>query len=235
MTVLVCDDREDDLALAVEAIDTLYHGDVQITQASRLSYAKHLLREHPFELIVLDLSYPDSEAQETWYSIKPLIREASVIIYSAYLDHWLMLHLIHSGVQHFIDKCNQSMITHETAITSIQREVLKLMAIRSRTAIEPTRAELLERIQEIEVQMRRLSHLIFEGNGDSLMTQNRLMTEAIRDIRTDLMEIKPQVSTMVQMRWGTMDKIVVSIIGTLGAGGLALLASWLNRWLKPIP
>ena len=231
MNILAVDNREADLTLVVDALHALYPDDCTITQATRLSYARQLLRENTYDLIVLDLSYPDSLDYETWWNIRPLIHDSSVIIYSAYLDEQVMLPLIYEGVHHFVDKCNPNMIGREGAIQAIRREVLKLMAIKSHAVVAPSPAEVIERLVAIETQVRSMERSLYRGNGvDSLVTQMRTMAMAVTEVRADVSELKPLVNALAQLRLGRWTQIILATVMILGA----LIGPWAaSHWAKP--
>jgi diguanylate cyclase (GGDEF)-like protein/PAS domain S-box-containing protein len=101
--VLLIEDNLADARLVQELLSD-YYLDFQIIHAQRLSEAKSLLNEAPFDVILLDLSLPDSHGLQSLDEIMKHAPDTPVVVMTGTDDHELAMLALKKGAQDYLAK-----------------------------------------------------------------------------------------------------------------------------------
>jgi PAS domain S-box-containing protein len=78
--------------------------DFKVRHVSRLADALQLLRENPFDVILLDLNLEDSAGYDTFCSILPAAASAAILVLSGSDDEELAIRTVREGAQDYLVK-----------------------------------------------------------------------------------------------------------------------------------
>jgi len=154
LKVLLIEDNAADADLVCEYLD-ISELDYEVTLAKRLSEALALIAERSYDLILLDLSLPDSNGIATLSAVSEPLKDAVIIILTGADDEQLSLTALKAGAQDYLDK------------DTLSSDILKRSI---RYALE--RSYLLRRVEANaqEVQDREsLLRCIFDSNTDAML------------------------------------------------------------------
>ncbi len=104
LSILIIEDNPPELFLMESMLRSLPINVKAIHPASRISEACSLLEEHAIDLVLLDLSLPDSSGIASFLRIKPLVQHIPVIILSGLSDAALVLEALQEGAQDYLIK-----------------------------------------------------------------------------------------------------------------------------------
>jgi signal transduction histidine kinase/ActR/RegA family two-component response regulator len=103
LQILLVEDSEGDFFLVHEYLKEVY-SDVIITHCWRLSEAKECLNKEHFDIILLDLTLPDSNGQESVKEIMDLVNGAPLVVLTGYADKNFAIDTMQLGVQDYLIK-----------------------------------------------------------------------------------------------------------------------------------
>lgn len=125
--------------------------ELKIKTASSLTESKELLHQEIFDCVLLDLTLPDSQAEDTFHSVHSLIPETSIIVTSGTSDSLLALDAVKNGAQDFLLK---SELTPNLLLKTIQFSIE-----RKKQLIEAEEKE-----STLRLQISDLVHTITQQN-----------------------------------------------------------------------
>jgi signal transduction histidine kinase len=102
--VLLVEDSPSDAHLLQEALHDSCPGQFEITLADRWSEADRTLTHARFDVVLLDLSLPDSSGQNTVLRAQAKASGLPIIILTAHPDEVTALHALREGVQDYLVK-----------------------------------------------------------------------------------------------------------------------------------
>lgn len=102
INVLLVEDNPVDVLLAKDALEDSQQFDV--TVAERLSTALELLKNHRFDVVLLDLGLPDCQGLETFIKLRQGNSSIPVIVMTAKDDNELALRAVREGAQDYLVK-----------------------------------------------------------------------------------------------------------------------------------
>ena len=153
--ILLVEDNPDDVRLLHETLTETDLVQFSLTHVERLNPAIERLRENDFDLLLLDLSLPDSQGLDTLIQAHLRIPDVPIIVLTGVHDEELALKTVQGGAQDYLVK---GQINHMLLVRTI------------RYAIERHRLR-----QELEKQMIALLHSearfykMIEHNADSII------------------------------------------------------------------
>lgn len=102
--VLLVEDNATDALLARDEMAHALHATFVVEQAQRLRTALALLTEKTFDVILLDLSLPDSEGLATFSGLQAAAPGVPVVVLSHRADEQLALQAVQAGAQDYLVK-----------------------------------------------------------------------------------------------------------------------------------
>jgi PAS domain S-box-containing protein len=152
--ILLFEDNAADADLVAEYLDLSQLG-VEVTTAKRLADGTRLLKNQPFDIVLLDLSLPDSRGIDTLRAVMDAASEEVIIVLTGANDEQLSLQALHVGAQDYLFK---DRLSGEVLRRSIRYALERANLTRS---LEAHTAE----IEYREALLRR----IFDANTDAML------------------------------------------------------------------
>lgn len=124
--VLLIEDNPGDARLLQEHLIEVKSVQFELLQADRLSQGLELLQTNTFDVILLDLSLPDTQGLETFDQLYDRVRNTPIVVITGLNDETIAINAVQSGAQDYLVK---DQVTGDVLARAI------------RYAIERTRAE----------------------------------------------------------------------------------------------
>lgn len=153
-TVLLIEDNREDTLLIQEMLGEAMEGVFDLKEADRLQAGLKLLAEDEIDVVLLDLSLPDSKGLDTFFRVHAQAKDMPIVVMTVLDDEEMAVKAVHEGAQDYLVK---------------RRVDGHLLARSIRYAIERQR-------MLVELQQER------EKLKDSLDKLQRVMEEIIRAI-----------------------------------------------------
>jgi PAS domain S-box-containing protein len=102
--ILIVEDNETDAFLLQETLKEVGSRNMELMVAARMSDALRLLDEHRFDVILSDLSLPDSQGLDTFNRLHAHSAETPIILLTGLEDESLGLEAVRAGAQEYIVK-----------------------------------------------------------------------------------------------------------------------------------
>jgi len=127
LKILLVEDNEGDFLLVEEYLKEVF-SHVEIEHCWRISEAKKSLGENKFDIILLDLTLPDSNGKESVREIMELVNGTPVVVLTGYADKHFAIDTIELGVQDYLIKDDVSPTILQKSISySIERNKIQLL------------------------------------------------------------------------------------------------------------
>ena len=104
LKVLLVEDNDGDAYLVVEALEESTMCRFALTRVFRLSEALTYLKASSFDVVLLDLSLPDSRGIETFRKLKPYVDHLPIVVLSGFTDSAMALDAVSEGAQDYLLK-----------------------------------------------------------------------------------------------------------------------------------
>jgi signal transduction histidine kinase/DNA-binding NarL/FixJ family response regulator len=170
LALLLLEDNETDACFVMEMLQKADDQLWQITRAQRLSTALKLLIQTQFEVILLDLSLPDSQGLDTLIRVREVAPNSPIIVLTGIEDQQISLQVLSHGAQDYL----------------VKREITVAMLTRViRYAIE--RGRILQQLQAEVTERQRseqILRLIVEGTAS--VTGEEFFRSLVRSLSTAL-------------------------------------------------
>lgn len=132
--ILYIEDNPADFVLLEEILLDVANMDCRLENATTLSEGTHRLNQAEFDLVLLDLSLPDSRGLETFLALKKKGADLPIIVMTGLDDENLAVRAVQEGAQDYLVKKQLNADLLSRAIRySIEREKL---VVKLRTALE---------------------------------------------------------------------------------------------------
>lgn len=127
LKILLVEDNEGDFLLVEEYLKDVF-GNVEIEHCWRISEAKKSLLDNKYDIILLDLTLPDSYGKESVREIMELVNGTPVVVLTGYADKHFAIDTIELGVQDYLIKDDVSPTILQKSISySIERNKIQLL------------------------------------------------------------------------------------------------------------
>jgi diguanylate cyclase (GGDEF)-like protein len=156
---LLIEDNPDDVELLKDLFTEANYSLSSFVHADELSTGLEILEYNDFEVVLLDISLPDSYGPDTFYKLHAKLPETPIIVITGNKDEELIGNLLQNGAQDYL-------IKGEIDPNSLMHSV--------RYAIERQRllVSLKHITQEIQTLRESLEHIV-ESNADAIMVIDR--------------------------------------------------------------
>jgi PAS domain S-box-containing protein len=167
MQILLVEDNPDDAEILRETLLESAANGFQLTHVERLEEARHHLADGCFDIVLLDLSLPDSQGFETFRDLQEECAEVAIIVLTGLDDEALALEAVQAGAQDYLVKGEED-----------GRLLVRAMryAIERKRSAERIEKELHEKeamLKELERQgahIRRLSMAVEQSPAAAMIT-----------------------------------------------------------------
>ena len=102
--ILLIEDDFDDADLLCELLELVPQSSFQVSQSVRLSEALLHLSQERFDVVLLDLSLPDSQGLATVKSVYSQMPTVPIIVLSGLEDESVAIKAVHEGAQDYLVK-----------------------------------------------------------------------------------------------------------------------------------
>ena len=104
MKVLLVEDDERDIRQLKSVLADVVESDIRITEVGRLADAKRTLADASYDIVLLDLSLPDSLGFEALWQLRGQIADTPIVIFAGPEDEHVARAALGSGAQDYIVK-----------------------------------------------------------------------------------------------------------------------------------
>ena len=147
ISLLIVEDNSADVMLIREYLSEKEDVTYEIKEAGSLESGLSLMSHHDFDVVLLDLSLPDSSGLETVRRVVTGFPEIAVIVLTGLQDEETALQAVRYGAQDYLEKQALSpIILHKAIAYAIERK--KVMQEKEDLLQDLTKA--LERIENLE-------------------------------------------------------------------------------------
>lgn len=115
--VLLIEDNPGDARLLQELLTEITFVQFQFQQVDRLSQGISLLQSEPFDVVLLDLSLPDSQELATFIRLQEHVPTVPILVITGLTDETLALRAVHEGAQDYLVK---GQVTSDLLVRSIR-------------------------------------------------------------------------------------------------------------------
>lgn len=169
--VLLVEDDEEDYLYTRHLLSEVRKQRYEVAWSDRLQVALNYLKDASVDIILLDLTLPDSYGWETFTAVREVVPDVPVVLLTGLQDEEMGTRALHAGAQDFLDK---SELSAELLSRSISYAIERLRAQDAlQSAYKDLESLITERTQElaqtnqrlqIEITRReRLEHALREG------------------------------------------------------------------------
>jgi PAS domain S-box-containing protein len=102
--VLLVEDNPTDKLLVEDELTHAGHGQFSLAHVELLNEALHQLKAEPFDVVLLDLSLPDSHGFETFVRLHDAAKEVPIVVLSGGADGQLAVQAVQAGAQDYLMK-----------------------------------------------------------------------------------------------------------------------------------
>src|SRR6266404_6513078 len=102
--ILLVEDSPSDAVLLQESLTQNSLGEFKFTHVETLTEAVELLRMTPFDVLLLDLSLPDSSGQETLLRARAAAPRLPIVVLTSVEDEAVGLEAVRRGIQDYLIK-----------------------------------------------------------------------------------------------------------------------------------
>ena len=102
--ILLAEDSPSDAALLQESLGGREPGQFQFTHVATLAEALVQLRERRFDVLLLDLSLPDSSGRETFLRVRAAAPDLPIVVLTGAAGEAVGLDAVRQGVQDYLLK-----------------------------------------------------------------------------------------------------------------------------------
>ncbi|OGS07877.1 MAG: hypothetical protein A2270_02375 [Elusimicrobia bacterium RIFOXYA12_FULL_51_18] len=104
ITALILEDNANDMLILEKLIKSLKHKDIRFMAAATLTEAIDILKKENFDLIISDLTLPDSRGLETFRSLQSTSPKIPVILLTGVDDESIATQAVREGAQDYLIK-----------------------------------------------------------------------------------------------------------------------------------
>jgi DNA-binding NarL/FixJ family response regulator/HPt (histidine-containing phosphotransfer) domain-containing protein len=118
--ILLVDDDPDDVWLMRDLLGQHWGGSIELVNATLLATATAYCAESSFDVILLDLSLPDSSGLETFLAMQPRAKDVPILVLTGYDDKPTAIRAVQAGAQDYLVK---GRIDDQALVRSIRQAI----------------------------------------------------------------------------------------------------------------
>jgi signal transduction histidine kinase len=188
--VLLVEDNEEHVQLLSQLLLTAQE-EFNLITVSRLSEALDSIGRHKFDLVLLDLTLPDSEGLETFIRMSEISRELPIVVLSGIADVDLAIETVQLGAQDYLVKGH---VDNHLLIRSLHYAIeRKRIQLQLKRAYE----ELELRVQERTAALRDTNERLQKEIGERKKAEEATL-ESNRQLAAALGQLKEAQDEIVQ-------------------------------------
>ncbi|MDB6150035.1 MAG: protein of unknown function, putative Histidine kinase [Chthoniobacter sp.] len=187
--ILLIEDSEDYVAFLRKLLGTAVEATFTVEHVSSLNAAIARLTGPPPDLILLDLTLPDSDGLETFIRIMEAAPEVALVVLSGTQDVALAIETVQLGAQDYLVKGHvDNHLLIRAAQYAIERKRGQQQVRRTNETLEQ---RVRERTQALQQTNQELQHEISDRRRaeDALMDSNRQLAAALAQLKTTQVEV----------------------------------------------
>ena len=104
LKILLLEDSQIQAMFILKLLEEAGNNNFETTHVITLAASLKEIKDHKFDIILLDLNVPDSESLNTLHTIRPVASDSVIIILSADDNEELALEAVKSGAQDYLVK-----------------------------------------------------------------------------------------------------------------------------------
>ena len=224
--VLLVEDDPEDALLLRETLADVPSAQFEVTDVGTLAAALPRLREPGFEVVLLDLSLPDSQGFETFETVKASGSEVPVVLLTGLDDETLALRAVQAGAQDYLVKGRAD---GELLCRSIRYAV-------ERQRTSHYRALITER-KRFDAAVSQMTDGILVTGGDWRLTTANRAAHLLLDLQSDSWQdltlqqaLSPfALSVPAEELWTSGDRVTAFEVCRLDAGPPLFVDARLTR------
>lgn len=171
--LLLVEDNPSDAFLFQDMLKQSSIARFNVFHADKLESALRSLKQKKFDIILLDLSLPDSEGLDTLSILKDHISHLPVVVLTGFNNEMLALEAVRLGAQDYLAKEQTTVAILVRSIRyALERSRLLKQLCKSQEKLEKFNQELQERVEartaEIQAKNQQLQHLLTLSTTDKL-------------------------------------------------------------------
>lgn len=106
MRILIIEDNDDDIQLIKEELAEAGGGHVDFETADRLSLGLERLAKGDIDVVLLDLSLPDSFGLDTVHRVRSQVPQVPIVVLTGIEDALIAQQVLEAGAQQYLVKGN---------------------------------------------------------------------------------------------------------------------------------
>ncbi len=170
---LLVEDNEGDAFLLKEKLSYDPENQFNLTHVAKLAIAVKLLQKDLFDIVLLDLSLPDSQGLETFLTIEKIVPNIPIVLLTGLNDESLALEAVREGAQDYLIKGQTST---EVLIRSINYAIERMHHLekihQSEVRLHQINRELAQQVKkrtsELEYRNQELKKLFLRATTDKV-------------------------------------------------------------------
>src|SRR3954463_2542537 len=104
ISILLIEDNPADAKLVEHYLRQAFASDFSLTNANRLAQGLNLIAERKFDIVICDISLPDSSGLETFTAVYAAGTDMPVVVLTGNKDETLALEAVKKGAADFLNK-----------------------------------------------------------------------------------------------------------------------------------
>jgi diguanylate cyclase (GGDEF)-like protein/PAS domain S-box-containing protein len=121
LRLLLIEDNDTDVLVVREVLRDSVSTVFDFSHVNRLQSGLRLLAKHSFDIILLDLSLPDSEGIDTFLQVRSAVPNLPVVVVSHLADENIAIQSVQAGAQDYLVKGNMNGMLVRTILYAIER------------------------------------------------------------------------------------------------------------------
>jgi two-component system sensor histidine kinase/response regulator len=225
MRILLVEDNSGDARLVREALNDSMSGQVRLDWVARLDEAVRDLREQAaYDLILVDLSLPDSQGLDTFRSIRAQAGRAAIVVLSGTDDEAIAMTAIECGAHNYLVKghIGGPLLAREIRYAISRRKVEEALrqAKELAEAASRTKDQFFANIShEIRTPLNAVVGMVGLALSTELTSEQREYLLTIESASTALLSIIDELLDFAKMEQGklSLDPVAMNVDESLSA------------------